>query len=154
MLDAMAYRTEIAPHTGEWAQYRPLPFLVWHGVVYVGMAIPPRGTQGGFVRCFVNRVLRFDNVPAPITTPKIERNPNMTIKKTIPDDEPLTKSQAMSLRRPGIKLTPAQRAVLEGLTDAERTRMEDSLTNLTPEFVRKLEGLTPAEVRRLLVRGT
>ena len=74
----------------------------------------------------------------------------MTTPKIIPTCSKLTKAQAMSLRRPGIKLTPAQRAVLDGLTDAERMRMEDVLTDLTPAQARRLEGLTPAQVRRLL----
>jgi hypothetical protein len=74
----------------------------------------------------------------------------MTIRKTIPADEPLTKAQALSLRQTGSKLTPAQRAVLEGLPDAERAHWEDMLTRLTYKQARMMEGRTPAEVRRLL----
>lgn len=75
----------------------------------------------------------------------------MTTRTTIFPNEPLTKAQALSLRRAGIKLSPAQRAVLEGLTDVERMRMEERLARLTHEDVRKLEGLTPAEVREMLL---
>lgn len=74
----------------------------------------------------------------------------MTIKKTISADQPLTKSQAMSLRSSGNKLTPAQRAVLNEVPDAERAQMEMKLMDLEPKFARRLEGLTPAEIQRLL----
>lgn len=74
----------------------------------------------------------------------------MIIRKTIPADEPLTKAQALSLRRPGTKLTPAQRAVLDGLTDTERAQMENKLTDLSFYDARRLEGLTPTDIRRLL----
>lgn len=72
-------------------------------------------------------------------------------KNTIHADEPLTQALAMSLRRHSEnKLTPAQQAVVEGLPDPERCRMEEALFDLTPYDARRLEGLTPAEIRRLL----
>ncbi len=75
----------------------------------------------------------------------------MTTRTTISPNEPLTKAQALSLRRSNIKLSPAQRAVLEGTTDEEWNVLEDEMQNMTLECARRLEGHTPREVRKLLL---